>query len=74
MEFCNDCGSRLVPKKANSGKQTVLMLVYTKCPYKKRDPVEDIKSSGKIIAHSPKQFVAVIGKEEQKLDHANRAH
>ena len=67
MEFCSDCGSRLVPKKVNSGKQAVLMLVCTKCQYKKRDLVEDVTSTGKIIEHSPKQFVAVIGKEEQKL-------
>ena len=67
MEFCNDCGSRLVPKKVNSGKQAVLMLVCTKCQYKKWDNVEDVKSTGKIIEHSPKQFVAIIGKEEQKL-------
>jgi DNA-directed RNA polymerase subunit M len=67
MEFCVNCGSRLVPRKVESGKQAMLMLVCTKCKYKKQEPNESVKSSGKIIAHNPKQLVAVIGKEEQKL-------
>ena len=66
MEFCVNCGSRLVPKKVNSGNQTMMMLVCTKCQYKKPETEEAIiKTSGKIIEHSPKQFVAVIGKEAQ---------
>ena len=62
-----DCGSRLVPKKVTSGKQAMLMLVCTKCQYKKQESQEEVKSNGKIIEHNPKQYVAVIGKEEQKL-------
>lgn len=66
MEFCVNCGSRLVPKKVTSGNQAMLMLVCNKCQYKKHEPEEElIKSNEKIIEHSPKQFVAVIGKDVQ---------
>lgn len=36
MEFCAECGSRLVPKKVSSGKQALVMLVCTKCEFKKQ--------------------------------------
>ena len=68
MEFCVECGSRLEPKKINSGKQALIMLVCTKCEYKKQELNKKVKLSSKIIEHSPKQFVAIIGKEEQKLN------
>ena len=65
MEFCAECGSRLVPKKINSGKQALLMLVCTKCEFKKQELNNKVMVSSRIIEHNPKQFVAVIGKEEQ---------
>ncbi len=66
MEFCVNCGSRLVPKKVPSGNQIILMLVCNKCQYKKLEPEEElIKSNGKIIEHNPKQYVAVISKDVQ---------
>ena len=37
MEFCAECGSRLVPKKVNSGKQALMMIVCTKCQFKKQE-------------------------------------
>ncbi len=68
MEFCNDCGSRLKPVKVNSGKQAMIMLACTKCGHKKGQVDRDIKLfNGKTIEHSPKQLVAIIGKEEQEL-------
>ena len=65
MEFCAECGSSLVPKKMNSGKQALVMLVCTKCRFKKEEADKKVMFAGKIFEHSPKQFVAVIGKEEQ---------
>ncbi|MGD0996496.1 MAG: transcription factor S [Candidatus Bathyarchaeia archaeon] len=65
MEFCAECGSRLVPKKVSSGKQALVMLVCTKCEFKKQELNDNVKVGTKIIEHNPKQFVAVIGKEEQ---------
>ena len=68
MEFCPKCGSRLEPKKSKSGKEAILVLACPKCGYKKPEAAEKIEPKvAKVIQHTPQQFVAVIGKEEQKL-------
>jgi DNA-directed RNA polymerase subunit M/transcription elongation factor TFIIS len=69
MEFCPRCGSRLEPKKSKSGKEATLVLACPKCGYKKPEAGQSIetKVAPKVIQHNPQQFVAVIGKEEQKL-------
>jgi DNA-directed RNA polymerase subunit M len=67
MEFCTECGSRLVPKKVYSGKQALVMLVCTKCEFKKQESNSKVMVNSRIIEHNPKQLVAVIGKEEQEL-------
>ena len=36
MEFCPKCGSRLEPKRSETGKTASLALVCSKCGYKKR--------------------------------------
>ncbi|MDR2202962.1 MAG: transcription factor S [Nitrososphaerota archaeon] len=69
MEFCPKCGSRLEPKKSKTGKESSLTLVCLKCGYKKSEPGTVVEPKvAKFIQHSPQQFVAVIGKEEQKLN------
>jgi len=69
MEFCPKCGSRLEPKKSKTGKKTSLLLACSKCEYKKTEIGVAIDPKiTKIIQHNPQQFVAVIGKEEQKLN------
>lgn len=69
MEFCVKCGSRLEPKKSKSkdAKNATLVLVCPKCGYKKNEANQKIEPATKVIQHNPQQFVAVIGKEEQKL-------
>jgi DNA-directed RNA polymerase subunit M len=68
MEFCPKCGSRLVPKKAKAGREAALVLVCPKCGYRKRAPDKKVEPKpAKIIRPNPRQLVAVIGKEEQKL-------
>ncbi len=67
MEFCSECGSRLRPIKATSGSQVLMMLSCTKCGRKKPERVKASLLNGKTIEHSPKQLVAIIGEEEQKL-------
>jgi transcription factor S len=68
MEFCPKCGSRLEPKKSKTGKEATLVLACPKCGYKKPEAPEKVEPKvAKVIQHSPQQFVAVIGKEEQKL-------
>ena len=49
--------------KVNSGKQAMVMMACTKCGQKTRG----LDVTRKVIEHSPKQFVAIIGKEEQEL-------
>ena len=68
MEFCPKCGSRLEPKKSETGKTPSLVLVCPKCGYKKRESSGKVKPTVvKIIQDDPQKLVAVIGKEEQKL-------
>ena len=66
MEFCMECGSRLTPQKIRSGSQATIMLSCVKCGHKKPD-AELKLTNGKVIKHSPKQFVAVIDREMQEL-------
>lgn len=69
MEFCSKCGSRLEPKKSKIGKESSLVLACPKCGYKKSETDIAIEPKlTKVIQHSPQQFVAVISKEEQKLN------
>ncbi|MDR2699610.1 MAG: transcription factor S [Nitrososphaerota archaeon] len=69
MEFCPKCGSRLEPKKSKTGKKASLILACFKCGYKKSETGVTIEPKiAKVIQHNPQQFVAVIGKEEQKLN------
>jgi DNA-directed RNA polymerase subunit M len=68
MEFCPKCGSRLVPKKKKTGKESSLALVCPKCGYRKRESGGKVKPKvAKVIQHKPQELVAVISKEEQKL-------
>lgn len=69
MEFCPKCGTRLEPKKTKEGKNVSLMLVCPKCGYKKQESAKKIEPTvAKVIPENPQKFVAVIGKEEQKLN------
>ncbi|MEM3700437.1 MAG: transcription factor S [Candidatus Bathyarchaeia archaeon] len=68
MEFCPKCGSRLVPKKKKTGKESSLALVCPKCGYRKKESSEKVEPKvAKVIQHKPQELVAVISKEEQKL-------
>lgn len=64
MDFCPNCGSRLIPKTVESGAQAMLLLVCKKCGYKNKEP-NGKAVEVKTIQHSPKQMVAVIDKEKQ---------
>lgn len=64
MDFCPNCGSRLIPKTVESGAQTMLLLACKKCGYRNRESNGN-KLEVKTIRHSPKQMVAVIEKDKQ---------
>ncbi|MCW3995781.1 MAG: transcription factor S [Candidatus Bathyarchaeota archaeon] len=68
MEFCAECGSRLKPVKVGSNKQAMIMLACTRCGQKQgKADMSNVRLNGKTVKHNPKQFVAIIGKEEQQL-------
>ena len=68
MEFCPKCGSRLELKKPKSDKAASLTLFCPKCGYKKHESAKKVEPKlAKVIQPDPQKFVAVIGKEEQKL-------
>ncbi len=66
MEFCPNCGTRLVPKKIK-GKEE-LQLTCPKGDYKKEEPLSKIEPVlTKVISHAPSQMVAVIDREAAEL-------
>ncbi|MHA2407633.1 MAG: RPA12/RPB9/RPC11 RNA polymerase family protein [Candidatus Ranarchaeia archaeon] len=68
MEFCPKCGYRLELKKLEPVMGEPLVFFCRKCEYKEREAAKRVKPKiVNVIQHAPKEFVAVIGKEEQKL-------
>jgi transcription factor S len=65
MNFCLNCGSRLVPKKVKTKNQATVKLVCNKCGRKPKETYENNEIKGKTIEHTPKQLVSIIGKEDQ---------
>lgn len=69
MEFCPECGSLLKPEKAETDKGTLIMLVCSKCGYKKQASGKKVEPKiSNVIKHDIQQLVTVIGKEDQKLN------
>ena len=57
-----------MPKKGKSGKNTTLVMACPKCGYKKKAVDKKIEPKlTKTAQPNPRQLVAVISKEEQKL-------
>ena len=68
MEFCPKCGSRLAPKKEETGKKTSVIFICQKCNYKKQVLDEKVEPKvAKVMQRSPQKLVAVLSKNEQKL-------
>jgi transcription factor S len=65
MNFCLNCGSRLIPRKVKTKNQATIVFACNKCGYKLKKTYENKEINGKTIEHSPKQLVSVIGKEDQ---------
>jgi DNA-directed RNA polymerase subunit M len=63
MEFCPNCGTRLIPRKAKT--ESTLELFCKKCGYKKQIGTALEPVVTKVIQHGPQQLVAVINKDVQ---------
>jgi DNA-directed RNA polymerase subunit M len=66
MEFCPDCGTRLVSTSEKKRKKVVFYLECPKCGYKKKTG-DKPSVVPKAIERPPQESIAIIGKEEQKL-------
>jgi len=66
MEFCPDCGTRLVSTREKKRKKVVFHLACPKCGYKKKTG-DKPSVVPKAIERPPQESIAIIGKEEQKL-------
>jgi len=68
MEFCPQCGSRLLPKKEKDRGKASLILICPKCGHEKQvsDP-KTIPRVAKVAKPNPQKLVAVISRKEQKL-------
>ena len=68
MEFCPNCGSRLVPKKPCISNEASVMLACPKCGYVKHGSEETVELKvGKKIQRKTQQSVTVISEEDQKM-------
>jgi DNA-directed RNA polymerase subunit M len=65
LDFCPECGSRLLPKKLKTGNQRLIVLECVKCGTKAKELNNKSRLNDKTIRHNPKQLVAVIEKEKQ---------
>jgi DNA-directed RNA polymerase subunit M len=64
MEFCPECGTRLISRRKKDGKKVTLQIVCPKCGYKKPGK-HNADAVAKTIKRSPKESITVIGKEHQ---------
>ncbi|NIR86275.1 transcription factor S [Candidatus Bathyarchaeota archaeon] len=62
MEFCPSCGTRLILREK---EEEGTVLSCPNCGYEK--PASSFTGSRKAMGHGPRDRIAVIGKEEQKL-------
>ena len=66
MHFCPNCGTRLTLKPKKRGRKVNLLFSCLKCGYEKQ-VAPSMVTIPKILEHSPKKRIAMIGKKEQKL-------
>jgi len=66
LDFCPNCGTRLIPLKKKNRRKVALLFSCPKCGYEKR-ATRPMTTVHKIMERSPKDGIAVIGKKEQKL-------
>jgi DNA-directed RNA polymerase subunit M/transcription elongation factor TFIIS len=53
VDFCSECGSRLVPRKVNLEKQTRLMFACASCGRELEEQSESVKIKDKLLSIVP---------------------
>ncbi len=66
MEFCPNCGTRLVLRRKGSKGDSRVALVCTKCGYSKEADKEE-PITMRPIERAPQERIAVIGEKEAKI-------
>jgi DNA-directed RNA polymerase subunit M len=68
MEFCPTCGCFLEPQRTKQGDETIVVLVCSKCGYKKSTSEKAVHlKSGRVVHRGSKPAVTVISEEDQKI-------
>jgi DNA-directed RNA polymerase subunit M len=66
VEFCPECGMRLISRRDKKAKKAIFYLVCPKCGYTKQN-LDKPSIILKAIERSPNKSIAIISREEQKL-------
>ena len=64
MNFCPNCGTRLISKREKEGAESIVQMVCPKCGYRKAEKQKP-SVKPKSIKRSCKESITVIGKEHQ---------
>ena len=65
MDFCPDCGTRLISRREKEGTKGTLQIVCPKCGYKKSGKNRPAVPPKRMKKRSHKESITVIGKEHQ---------
>jgi len=64
MDFCPECGTRMVSRREKDGTKVIVQIVCPKCGHK-RAAKKSAENVAKAIKRSRKESITVIGKEQQ---------
>jgi DNA-directed RNA polymerase subunit M len=64
MEFCPECGTRMVSRREKNGTKVIVQTVCPKCGHKKAAK-KSAEAVAKSIKHPSKERITVIAKEHQ---------
>lgn len=65
VEFCPNCGTRLVLKHKKDSKE--IFLSCSKCGYERQAETPILSLSRRVVEIKPEDHIVVIGEKEQKL-------
>ncbi len=66
MEFCPNCGTRLVLRRKGTKEESRVTFVCTKCGFSREVNTEE-HTAARPIERSTQERIAVIGEEEAKI-------